>query len=683
MQQQFPGTGRSSIKLNGLLGQFKSPNSNYKIVFFSTVANSKDEAYSSFLEKLVPLREKVAAFKIKEFETLLQRDINDSRIAEDIIPYLINIKNDPNHIAFFPSVLCVLMPKGFLKGYSNYVSNNSNETVCYPKPDRPTTSLDDVRYGNSWKLSNFPNNEGVLSRFSQIEIFINNADFLVLDGQHRTNAYRAVAGLFPEHGSIYKSFYESLGDTIPISSLEADLPVTLIWFESENDYEIKPSYISRNLFIDVNNTSKVISNSRLILLNDKQPSNVMTRLFYSYLGSEYGFNLSKLSLFHYAFDYSGNLSDRSTPICPLCLFAPEIINHSLDWFFFSKPGNFYLGKSSVKAGENTDFGYFDKYFNSSSLENFIKTTDQFDVPVKLVKPGTDLESLKTEAYNSDIFPVIYDLISNFPFVEKFIISTELIHRDYAERKNCFHQNSARVTAFEKAILGGESLYYTLFASSKNNNYKVAITEQGGIEESFANILKSQFDLQHSNSIDLVYNRIRTYIFSTGYLMAFSFFHTESGLSLDDAKSEFISRIKSVDEHEWVIFFTDLWSSYFGDRESKPSLWPLVTNLILRVIQKEGEFFDNDAHRDWSPEVQIVKMNMRRLLLSFIDQKHGGRRPNSLKRSEFPAAEINTLANTAIEQMQVVFSNSGLLPDSSLDPFTDKTKDAFEELIKTA
>ena len=57
---------------------------------------------------MAPWRE---IFKIEElsFDELIQRDLDDSRVAHDLIPYLLG--ETGQHARFFPPVLAVLVPK--------------------------------------------------------------------------------------------------------------------------------------------------------------------------------------------------------------------------------------------------------------------------------------------------------------------------------------------------------------------------------------------------------------------------------------------------------------------------------------------------------------------------------------------------------------------------------------------
>lgn len=62
--------------------------------------------------QMVPWRE---VFKIEEltFDELLQRDLDDSRVAHDLIPYLLGEREASAR--FFPPVLAVLVPKQIQK----------------------------------------------------------------------------------------------------------------------------------------------------------------------------------------------------------------------------------------------------------------------------------------------------------------------------------------------------------------------------------------------------------------------------------------------------------------------------------------------------------------------------------------------------------------------------------------
>lgn len=288
----------SSISLNGFFGEFKTPSSNFIIHFFSTIPNTKDPGYNTFLDKLEPLRDKTSPATIKDLGSLLQRDLSDLRIANELLPYLLNSENKPSHIAFFPSVLCVLMPQDFLqKDMESSERGRDVQEVIYPSPSRIKNKEGNevLNYSNAWETFEYFQ-QSSRTRLGRIEIFEGKSDFLVLDGQHRTNAFKAAAGDFPKSSSIYECFYKERPHST--EEFQADLSVTLIWFETLDSKIsiIEPDLISRKLFVDVNNSARSISKSRLILLDDSSPNHLLTRFYYSYLSTKFAFDLNCLSL---------------------------------------------------------------------------------------------------------------------------------------------------------------------------------------------------------------------------------------------------------------------------------------------------------------------------------------------------------------------------------------------------
>ena len=103
------------IKLNGIWGNFYINNANVNVHYFSSFASpdtSLKDGHRELLDLLKPMREIVKdASKFSNLDSLLQRDLNDERIAHDLIPYL---KGVTGRVGFFPPVLVVLMPKDYL-----------------------------------------------------------------------------------------------------------------------------------------------------------------------------------------------------------------------------------------------------------------------------------------------------------------------------------------------------------------------------------------------------------------------------------------------------------------------------------------------------------------------------------------------------------------------------------------
>ena len=197
----------NEITLEGIFGEFNTPNSNFKVNFFSTYASAmRNKNYQTFLEELKPMREKLGANDIKDMQQILQRDLDDNRINNSLLPYLMNARNELDHIAFFPAILVVLLPKNYIKEYLE------NKNVKYPKIKKSAKELKadhsqeevlipyegeniDGETCNMWSLKRWPDEEGY-SPLGQLVINLDETEIVVLDGQHRANAFRIINGSF-------------------------------------------------------------------------------------------------------------------------------------------------------------------------------------------------------------------------------------------------------------------------------------------------------------------------------------------------------------------------------------------------------------------------------------------------------------------------------------------------------
>ena len=147
-----PSIRSQKFKLYGVLGEFMvapSPN-NWKICHFSVKASNDNDSTGgnclSLLKELKPMRERIDADKISDMASLLQRDLSDYRVANDLVPYLME---NQTGIGFFPGVLVALMPKGFLV-------SNDDETK-YPDKEEVNDENEKISYNfdNYWHYELF------------------------------------------------------------------------------------------------------------------------------------------------------------------------------------------------------------------------------------------------------------------------------------------------------------------------------------------------------------------------------------------------------------------------------------------------------------------------------------------------------------------------------------------------
>ncbi|MFM6205099.1 MAG: hypothetical protein ACKPEZ_06780, partial [Planktothrix sp.] len=217
---------------------------------------------NSLASQMVPWRE---IFNIEEltFDELLQRDLDDSRVAHDLIPYLLG--ESGAFARFFPPILAVLVPNK---------PERSGILPYYPTPQNQTDTS--ISFGN---LFDFKKAEidGQISPLGLIEYNRQKTAFIIVDGQHRAMALLAIHRQINDSwaGNRYASYYNHLSLTEnQVKNIE--LPICIVFFpdlnEGNQEYKQKGidlKTVCREIFLVVNKTAKRVSQSRELLLDDE------------------------------------------------------------------------------------------------------------------------------------------------------------------------------------------------------------------------------------------------------------------------------------------------------------------------------------------------------------------------------------------------------------------------------
>ncbi len=259
-----------------------------KIEYIMTSAGlSMDEHETSekLTRQLYPVRE-ILDFDKMDFDQLLQRDLDDHRVATELIPYL--LENSHRGLSFFPPIVAALLP--FRKTTPKEAFEKEISTDI--ESDEDGLSWKGTISGKAYKYQDLVTPQGGAAPFPISKISWNEggARLVVLDGQHRAMAMLAIArtitGSWQDSGEKYKYFYESRINKIidelggeawleeNISKIE--FPVCIIKFNSENEL-IDQHESARKLFVDVNQNARRPSESRIILLSDNDLLNIFTR----------------------------------------------------------------------------------------------------------------------------------------------------------------------------------------------------------------------------------------------------------------------------------------------------------------------------------------------------------------------------------------------------------------------
>ena len=581
------------IELTGTVGEFNLDSKAVKVRYFSTVASSQDSGAHNLelLKELKPMRERVRASELKDLDSLLQRNLNDYRVATDLIPYL--LKSMPE-VAFFTPILSVLIPKDSL---------NKEEESDYPIGVKETATNGNTifDYKNLWKLELFKigdkeSNLGILS-FDP-----NTVDLVVLDGQHRANAFRVVAGAFSDkENPVYPAFYSQI---TPPKNFNADLPVTIIWFEV-TDSKFDPKIVSRRLFVDVNNTAKRVSTSRTILLEENELISAIVRFFYSTLARSRSFERDKFSLFHSGFDIDSDIAISSDN--PFSLTNPQIFYDIVGWLTlgsrrYNKLDSYGVSREAFKSSAIAFGSIFNGEFFSSN--DIVESEERLDNRRMIIK-----DSKKSADFYKEYVGKLHNTLISF--YDKFNLLS--IHYKACNSIENWYTNgmsAIEMSAWKDIFCGGESLYYVFKDSSIVKDKKEALGRYiqaiKSIEERFyderANLLAGIDKKELKNAFESV----NTKAFQIGVFMALDVF--KSNDSFEDSYEEFFSKMNSISEKNWVYVLTVIRGKLMP-HGATPKLWPVYQKLILRLIQDtENQYYSQDNFIE-SPDGRIFRQSL--------------------------------------------------------------------------
>ena len=210
--------------------------------------------------EMKPWRE---VFNVEElsFDELLQRDLDDSRVAHDLIPYLLGELG--GRAKFFPPILAVIVPRK---------DTGSGIEGFYP-PQEVIKQVEE--YGNLFDFEQIEW-DGQLTPLASLSYNRQRSAFIIVDGQHRAMAVLALHRQLNQNwgDNAFASYYDHIEVTSEqVKSIE--LPVCIVYFPDlhkgnplPREQGIDLSSICREIFLVVNRSAKRVSAARTLLLDD-------------------------------------------------------------------------------------------------------------------------------------------------------------------------------------------------------------------------------------------------------------------------------------------------------------------------------------------------------------------------------------------------------------------------------
>lgn len=568
MPRRSNKTEVSTIDVQGVLGAFKVPNSNLTVEYILTYASldGGDTPNGQLLDLLVPVRE---VFNIEDldFDHLLQRDLDDYRVSEKMVPYLLGetlSEETTFSPRFFPPILAIIVPM-----------NGNNMDELYPecildKDEDQGVPLKVFKYGNVFSVKREMKEDNQLAQSpTDLCIHPTQAKLVIVDGQHRAMAvlaaYRsASSNKWSGNGSEFQYFYKERNlDMFVLHQIH--LPVCIAYFPElttgvENKAERNLTVACRRLFLDVNRNARQPSKAREILLDDTDLVACFTRHLFNMVKKNSATDM--LKLYHTEYDNPHDKVPTTRPFALTNVFTIfDIIRFVLlssDNSILDPMTRYYSGRPAVNNQRLRRELDLDNVLTEEDKEVLgvgISNIEQYNYP----RHG---EKKFRQCFEDGWGQVIMNSLSKFYPYSKHIEAVDSILEISGPY---FGENKIAHTA----LVQGQGLRHTLSEKQQNDNSDSSSKENGeksdvqrawevlrAMEEK-AKIHRAKLYLEISSDptdeqirrVNSIYDCFCSNAFQTGLFMAFAYLRAKIGIE---------------DRHEFIQT-VDKWISYINER----------------------------------------------------------------------------------------------------------------------
>lgn len=447
----------------GIWGNFNTPSG--QVTFLETKARlgrSDTDAESRLTGFLKPVRE-VLDTKDMDFNQLLQRDLDDHRVATELVPYLLHgASTGP---AFFPPIVAALLPFAGQEPQERFPPKD----VLSVRPEAGFGHFKGYAHGEAFSFEALAEENGKdhALKLGRLRWNDERTQMVVLDGQHRSMAllaiFRTLNKKWEGEGDKYKFFYEkTIQDHLEAMSKEqvaqldrVELPVTLLWFPEREDQQVVDHQMAaRKLFVDVNKNARTPSPARLLLLDDTSLTAIFTRRILNELRAQ-GTDTLPIT----AVEYDHPDRDQATVAKWSTITNVGIIEACIHRTIFG-PGDYIddVG-STVKRGRESKVSAASFMRETLEVTNFLKSTLDCDGEI------IERENLSDAKFPRNKVPALQDRMMDTwgNFVVR-MLSDVLPYRKHGEALQELGNDwnpigSGRLA--RDAMLEGVGMYWTL------------------------------------------------------------------------------------------------------------------------------------------------------------------------------------------------------------------------------
>ncbi|MES2670651.1 MAG: DNA sulfur modification protein DndB [Pseudomonadota bacterium] len=278
------------------------------------------------LDMLAPVRE---VFDLEQlgFDEIMQRDIDDSRVSLDLIPYLLDHSNS-GLVKLFPPIVVVVLPLQPVsrKPASHYakITTTTEPLVGYDGHEFRITTAGTVGREQFQLREMLRPDKTVDPAHSVLRLAQGNCALAIVDGQHRAMAllalYRNLTGGWSDaKRAVYQQYYRVWPEEKirGFDLNELQMPMIVCTFpQLDEDYAGSMDVIraARRVFLDLNKNAKKVSDSRNKLLDDQDMVSQCLRAVLANVKAYDAHSKTPLRIWNVELDQAKDRSVISSPV---------------------------------------------------------------------------------------------------------------------------------------------------------------------------------------------------------------------------------------------------------------------------------------------------------------------------------------------------------------------------------
>lgn len=621
----------ATIDVQGVLGTFKVPNAEIAVEYVLTYAplDGGRTANGQLLEHLLPVRE---AFNQQDldFDQLLQRDLDDFRVSEEMVPYLLGeTSSDPR---FFPPIVAVIVPMTGGKMKELYPQ------CCEEEEEEGDLTLKVFKYGDVFSVKGEKQNGQLVQSLVDLCIHPTNAKLVIVDGQHRAMAMLATyrSKLNQWSGNPFQPFYQA----VPLEISELDhihLPVCIAYFpglteDSQTTTERHLTKACRKFFLDINRNARHPSQARQILLDDTDIMACFTRHLFNEIKNNAKTNT--LQLHHTEYD---NPRDRTHIFRPFGLTDVYTL-HSVVRSLLLQTDKRVRDPMASSGGGGRPPQNNQRLQRELDLENVLTEDDKEQLGIEVASITQTNYPRRAEEKLRQCFDEIWGQIILNALNKLYPFSTHIEAVDTVIRK---HEPYTGATLLARtALMEGQGLRHTLESQhdkDRERGGEKSDAEKGWealkkIEEDFEKYraklylqLSRDPDADEIKKVNRLFDCFRSNAFQVGLFMAFAYMKAK--MEIDDRQEfaryvdRWISRVNRKFNSAGGV--RNIMFDYLNSQSVRhiykptggltPADWSFCRYLILELlsIQKGNERTIIDSAKiGWREKLYITIYNRR-------------------------------------------------------------------------